>query len=211
MPCFSVPGKAMNWNLMWQQGLIVCHFSKGHLSFSCSGENVKMSAVASKFPVSPATLQNICLQRCFVSQLQTHKPRAKKGSWICDGIKSAPLQYHNPQWPFRNDGISQAVHRNLTHNTWRTRFPSQLPQNNTCKTAFDEGSSSHNLARIEPNSSYEGFTIALTKVRLSNGTPKSLSSSKASFSQKKVALQSLCPFPKSTGAKTMLLPALLSG
>lgn len=102
--------------------------ARGIRAFHAQG---KMSAVASKFPFSPATLQNICLQMCFVSQLHTHNPRAKKGSWICDHINRAPLQQHNPQWPFRNDGISQPVHRKLTRNPWRGRLPSQLPQNNT--------------------------------------------------------------------------------
>lgn len=66
-----------------------------------------------------------------------------------------------------------------------------FPKITHCKTSFDEGSSRHNLARTEPNSSYEEFRIALPKVRLSNGTPKNLSSSKASFSKKSGILEPL--------------------
>lgn len=64
-------------------------------------------------------------------------------------------------------------------------FHLSFPKITHWKTDFDEGSSRHNLARTEPNSSYEGFRIALPKGRLSNGTPKNLPSRKASFSQKK--------------------------
>lgn len=60
-------------------------------------------------------------------------------------------------------------------------FHLSFPKITHCKTSFDEGSSRHNLARTEANSSYERFRTALPKVRLSNGTPKNLSSSKASF------------------------------
>lgn len=140
-------------------------------------------------PPSPQTHHKIFVYRCalFLScKPISQGQRREAGSVIPSGVLHYNSTIHSD---LSGMMVSLRQFTGTSHTTHDIPdFHLSFPKITHWKTDFDEGSSRHNLARTEPNSSCKGFRIALPKVRLSNGTPKNLSSSRASFGQKKVAL-----------------------